>query len=432
MRKHPKNHTKAPLLPIPVEGAFDRVAVDCLGPFPPTHNGNRYIVVFSDYLTRWPEAFAVPNITAPVIARLFVEEVVSRHGAPRTLLSDRGSNFLSSLFKEVCNIMNTKKVQTTAYHPQCDAIVERFNSTIAQSLSMYVSTDQKDWDVYLPSVLFAYRVSPQATTLDSPFYLLYGREPRLPPDVKLLAPSNLSSSVEEHRKRIVQQVEDAQTLARQNIQKAQQKMKALYDRNSRPAIYDVGDRVWVYTPKPRKGLSKKLRHLWFGPYRVVKKLSPVHFELKTCDNRTVSTTVHANRLKPFVDPDSRPISHPDDDPDEPYLAHEDLPPDSYEDNELDQTSPATAPPAPPSTSSTEPATPTDDIYQVERIIKEKTKKGKSYFLIKWKNYDEKENTWEPEENILDKSVLDHFRQQQTQNRIVALISQYNEWQQHSL
>lgn len=432
MRKQPKNRARAPLLPIPVEGAFDRVAVDCLGPFPPTHSGNSYIVVFSDYLTRWPEAFAVPTIDAPVIARLFVEELLLRHGAPRTLLSDKGTNFLSSLLKEVCKIVNTKKVQTTAYHPQCDGVVERFNGTLAQSLSMYVSSDQKDWDTYLTSVLFAYRVSPQASTLDSPFYLLYGREPRLPMDVSLLAPSKLSNSVEEHRRRIVTQINEAQNLARINLQKTQQKMKTLYDRNTKPVTFDVGDKVWVYTPKPRKGLSKKLRHFWFGPYRITKKMSPVHFELTTCDNRKVSTSIHANRMKPFIDPNERPIAPPEEDNDEPYLCHEDLPPDSYEEvTETEQTAENTPQhdcspsPCPQETTHTN-----DDIYEIDRIIKEKKTNGQTYFLIKWKGYGTADNTWEPEENIFNKSLIENFRRQKLRNRVAAAIQRFTSWRRY--
>lgn len=90
-KQSPKQRQIAPVLPIPVEGAFDQVAVDCLGPFPVSDSGNRYIVVFSDYLTRYPEAFAVPSIDAPTIADLLVNEILPRHRAPHTLLSERGS-----------------------------------------------------------------------------------------------------------------------------------------------------------------------------------------------------------------------------------------------------------------------------------------------------------------------------------------------------
>ena len=90
MRKTPRNRKRAPLLPIPVEGAFDRVAVNCLEPFPESYSGTRYVVVFFDYLTRWPEAFAVSTIDAVVIAKLLVNEIFCRHGSPKTLLSYRG------------------------------------------------------------------------------------------------------------------------------------------------------------------------------------------------------------------------------------------------------------------------------------------------------------------------------------------------------
>ena len=71
-----------------------------------------------DYLTKWPEVFAIPDQTATTIARLLVEEIVSHHGVPAEVLSDRGSAFLSSLMKEVEELLGFHKVNTTAYHPQ--------------------------------------------------------------------------------------------------------------------------------------------------------------------------------------------------------------------------------------------------------------------------------------------------------------------------
>ena len=331
MKKTPRNKSKAPLLPIPIEGAFDRLAVDILGPFPVSDNGNRYIAVFSDYYTRWPEAFALPSTEAPRIAQLLIDEILSRHGAPRTLLSDRGPNFLSSIVKEVCHLMNTRKANTTAYHPQTDGLVERFNGTLAEGLSMYISSHQKDWDRHLPLVLFAYRVSPHASTHESPFYLLYGREPRLPVDATLLLPSSshLSSSVAAHRARIVQNLENAQHIISTNTQLAQQKMKEHYDRTSKPVPFDIGCKVWVYTPKSKKGLSKKLMHNYHGPYRIVARLSPVHFRLRTMDNRPVAVPVHANRMKPYFDPNDRPIDPPCASNDVFDLSESDLPNDSF-------------------------------------------------------------------------------------------------------
>ena len=114
MKKSSWNTKRAPLLPLPVEGCFDRVAVDALGPFTPSSRQNRYNVVFSYYLTRWCEAYPVPIVEAFVIARLLVDEILARHGAPRVLISDGGTNSLSRLVAEVCNIFQIQKVNTKA------------------------------------------------------------------------------------------------------------------------------------------------------------------------------------------------------------------------------------------------------------------------------------------------------------------------------
>ena len=95
---------------------------------------NQYAVVFTDYLTKWPEVFATKDQTALTIAELFVEEIVCRHGVPGQLLSDRGAAFLSRLLKEICNLLGVKKINTTAYHPQTNGLTERFNRTLRDTV----------------------------------------------------------------------------------------------------------------------------------------------------------------------------------------------------------------------------------------------------------------------------------------------------------
>ena len=114
-----------------MEGSFARLAVDVLVPFPVTDSGSRYVVDFSDYYTRWPEAFALPSCEAHRIASLLINEIMTRHSAPRCLPCDRGRSFLAAIVKETCRMMNTPKPNTTAYNPQTDGLVERFNGTLA-------------------------------------------------------------------------------------------------------------------------------------------------------------------------------------------------------------------------------------------------------------------------------------------------------------
>jgi hypothetical protein len=115
---------------------------------------------------------------AKSIAKLFFDEIVCRYSAPRTLLSDQGAQFMFTLLKNICDYLKTKKINTTAYYPQCIGLTERFNATLCQILSMYIKNNQTDWDEYLKTALLAYNTSKQETTLMSPFEILNGREPR--------------------------------------------------------------------------------------------------------------------------------------------------------------------------------------------------------------------------------------------------------------
>lgn len=183
--------TRCPLTPIPVSGPFDRVGVDVIQ-FPRSRRGNQYAVVFVDYLTKWPEVFAVPDQTAATIANLLVENIISRHGVPAEILSDRGKSFLSGLMKEVEKVLGFHKANTSAYHPQTDGLVERFNRTLTAMLAKTVEKGGQDWDEHLPFVLFAYRATQQQSTQESPFFLVYGREIH----VSLLMKSSAQRSLE--------------------------------------------------------------------------------------------------------------------------------------------------------------------------------------------------------------------------------------------
>lgn len=187
-RKGPGRAVRPPLVPIPVGAPFHRVGVDVLQ-LPVTHKGNRYVVCFVDYLTKWVEAFPMADQKADTIARILVEQVVCRHGVPEQLLSDRGTNFLSELIKGVCDVLGIKKINTSGYHPQTDGLVEKFNSTLVSMIAKCCDTKKRDWDDHLPYLLYAYRTMMQESTQESPFYLLYGRDARIPTETGLSMPT---------------------------------------------------------------------------------------------------------------------------------------------------------------------------------------------------------------------------------------------------
>ena len=274
--KHPK------LQPIPVGGPFHMVGVDVLQ-LPLSHNGHQYAIVFMDYLTKWPEVFAAEDQTAETIARLLVEHVISRHGVPEYLLSDRGPNFLSNLVQQVCKLVGTSKINTSGYHPQCDGLVEKFNSTLINMLSKSVGKYGRDWDCHLPYLLFAYRVAIQDSTQASPFYLLYGREPRVPTETALSQPRTpYQVEFSDYCAELVANLSDAWALAHENIAKAQNKQKRQYDKRSLGHQLKVGDRVMVYFPGQVKGKAWKFARPHCGPYKVL-SLTPTNAEVQLLD-----------------------------------------------------------------------------------------------------------------------------------------------------
>ena len=132
-----------------------------------------------------------------------------------------------------------KKLTTTAYHPQTDGLVERLNSTVCQTLSMYVSKNQKDWDVFIPAALIAFRTSPSESTGEST-----GQKPRRPMEVSLLPPGNPTRSIAKHHRKIVRNIELSRQIAHDNIARAQQKME-YYDRTAKESDYVEGSKVCV-------------------------------------------------------------------------------------------------------------------------------------------------------------------------------------------
>ena len=140
-----------------------------------------------DYLTKWVEAFPLPDQVSESIARLLVDHVICRHGVPKELLSDRGSNLLSNLMTKVCQLTRMKEVNSTAHHPQTDGLVENMNKTLRAMLAKHGREFGANWDVHLQQLLFAYRTKPHESAGESPFFMLYGRDTRLPTESTLEA-----------------------------------------------------------------------------------------------------------------------------------------------------------------------------------------------------------------------------------------------------
>jgi len=315
-RKTPTRLQVDHMEPIPVQEAFEIMGMDIVGPLPRSNRGNVYLLVFTEYLTKWAEAFPIMKTDALSIAKVLVEEIICRYGAPKRIISDQGSNFISAVIANICTTLGIQRNITTAYHPQTDGLTERFNKTLASMISMYTSRDQKDWDEHVPFILFAYRTAIQESTLEKPFYLMFGRDPQMPVDIALNNVPGIDLSVDDYRSRIIYRVERARKVARENIVRAQKRQQDNYEKLGHPREFMLGDQVWVFTPKVVKGTAKKFAHNWYGPFRVIEKISPLNYRIRSNSGKKVEQIVHILRMKKFIGGTQTPTEIPEEIPEE--------------------------------------------------------------------------------------------------------------------
>ena len=238
---------ETPLSLYNVGSPMERVAIDILGPLPELDAGNKYFLIVMDYFSKWPEGYALPNMEAQTVADAPLEGFFSRFGMPLELHSDQGRNFESTLFKDVWDILGIRKTRTTLLHPQSDGMVERFNRTIENQLTAFVSTDQRDWDKHIPLLLLSYRTAVHETTKYKPAMLMFGRELHLPLDLIIgRPPQEEEKPVTEYVEGLRHKIAKTHEFARANIKAASEGMKRRYDARCDLSRFNSGDLVWLF------------------------------------------------------------------------------------------------------------------------------------------------------------------------------------------
>ena len=297
--RKPSKLTKAPLGQDPVSEPMEKVTIDVLGPLPVSHRSNRHILVITDCFTKWTEAIAMPDQEAATIATTFVNNFITRYGVPLLLLSDGSTNFDSKLFREVCKFLQIEKVKTSVMRPQANGVTERFNRTLATMLTMYCTQDQKDWDLYLPQVMMAYRSSVHSSTGQSPNKMVYGREIMLPMAAVIGQPKGENpGTVEDYVKNLQVKLQQVHQLARTNLKKTANYRKKHYDIKSSKRVLASGQAVWLYEPSKRPGVCAKLTPKWKGPALVLQKLDDLTYLVKIKSN-TPAKIYHIDRLRAY-------------------------------------------------------------------------------------------------------------------------------------
>ena len=288
---------KPSLHPIVTERPFQILGVDIME-LPITTRGNRYVIVFQDLFTKWPVVVPVPDQKAVRIAQILVEEIIPAFGVPEALLSDRGTNLLSFLMKDVCKMLGIDKLNTTANHPQCNGAVERFNRTLKTMLRKHAAKFGLQWDQYLSGVLWAYRNTPHSSTGEKPSFLLYGFDCRTPTEAAFLPAKSLRpTNVGDYREQMMLSLSSARNLAKEVNKGSQKKYKVQYDKSARDLKLKIGDWVLVYFAQDETGKTRKLSQPWHGPYRIISKKDPDVVACKIYFPDDTPIQIHQSRVQ---------------------------------------------------------------------------------------------------------------------------------------
>jgi Integrase zinc binding domain len=275
---------------------FFKIALDFAGPFKKSKNGNKHLLAGIDYCTNWVELKAVRSATAENTAKFLVERYIARTGFFYEIVTDRATSFQNTLISELLKVFNAKMIKISAYHAQSNGRCERMIKTVKSVIAKYCSPNtQNDWDQLLPQIQFACNSSPHGSMQESPYALVYNRQPIFPAEIS--ADMQLTNSfVSDIRDRLV----TAEKIIAENYAKQQKRDKTRFDAKHRFREFSIGDWVMVFKPTTKIGLSKKLLSNYYGPYKIVEKISDISFRVKKGAGQNAPLElVNIQRIKPF-------------------------------------------------------------------------------------------------------------------------------------
>ena len=216
---------------------FERIAMDVVGPLVTTNNGYKYILTVQDAATRYLEAFPMKNSTAETVAKHFIKGIILKHGTPRQLLTDLGTNFLSKLMKDICTTLQIDRLHTTAYRPQTNGSLERSHRTLKDLISHYITADQRDWDEWLPYAVSAFCTMTHASLGESPFFLLYGRDIELPFDELFRPLKTRYDTDRNYATEFIQRMKIAHQKAREQLERTTDRVHKIFNKETAPVAF---------------------------------------------------------------------------------------------------------------------------------------------------------------------------------------------------
>ncbi|GJT47850.1 reverse transcriptase domain-containing protein [Tanacetum coccineum] len=291
---------------------FDIWGIDFMGPFP-SSRGNKYILVAVDYLSKWVEAKALPTNDARVVCK-FLKTLFSRFGAPRAIISDRGTHFCNDQFTKVMLKYGVTHRLSTAYHPQTSGQVEVSNRGLKRILERTVGENRASWSDKLDDALWAFRTAYKTPIGCTPYKLVYGKACHLPIELEhkaywALKHTNFDvQTAGDHRKVQLNELNELRDQAYENSLIYKEKTKRIHDAKIKNRVFNVGDRVLLFNSR-LKIFSGKLKSRWSGPFTIVQVFPYGTVELS--QNSGPNFKVNGHRIKHYFGGDIPTEDFPD-------------------------------------------------------------------------------------------------------------------------
>ncbi|GJX73116.1 reverse transcriptase domain-containing protein [Tanacetum coccineum] len=277
---------------------FDVWGIDFMGPFP-SSRGNKYILVAVDYLSKWVEAKALPTNDARVVCK-FLKSLFARFGAPRAIISDRGTHFCNDQFAKVMLKYGVTHRLSTAYHPQTSGQVEVSNRGLKRILERTVGENHASWSDKLDDALWAFRTAYKTPIGCTPYKLVYGKACHLPIELEhkaYWALKNANFDIKtagDQRKVQLNELSELRDQAYENSLIYKEKTKRIHDAKIKNRVFNVGDQVLLFNSR-LKIFSGKLKSRWSGPFTIVQVFPYGTVELS--QNSGPNFKVNGHRLK---------------------------------------------------------------------------------------------------------------------------------------
>ena len=236
----------AELVNITSSSPMEIVCIDYLS-LERSKGGIEHVLVMTDHFSRYAQAFPTKNQTAKTAARVLFDNFIVHYGFPARIHSDQGQCFKSKLIEELCRSAGVEKSRTTPYHPMGNGQVERFNQTLLQLLGTLENYQKSDWKASIPTLVHAHNATFLDSTGYSPFFLMFGRHPRLAIDAFLdLTPDAMSAPTQtEYVRKVKERLHFAYKTAQEMAKKAAARDIVNYDLKARNSVLSLGDLVLV-------------------------------------------------------------------------------------------------------------------------------------------------------------------------------------------